>query len=233
MAADQQLLNDLNTAFVAACIENGVNNTEVGANNISLTDKKVDEDDIVLTHAKAADIKADFLQYYGEGGEFKVYTALRFQNGRFVNADGSAYANLTFAEELLLRVKQSVFMTNPDLGVNNLMNRVDFVSSMAAGVAGNGNAAEQMLQNYSGRMFADLGIILPTDDELAGMATDEERAAAIEAAMAPLQALVDAKIAVLDTQGGGGIEGWNGMPSDDKSKVAQNAILSTCKGDGG
>ena len=87
-AADEVLLSSLNTAFAAACIENGVDPTAVRASGITFTDsdKTVDENDIVLTHAKAADIKEAFFDYYDEDAEFKVYTALNYENGKFVDA---------------------------------------------------------------------------------------------------------------------------------------------------
>ena len=122
-AADEVLLSSLNTAFAAACIENGVNPTEVTANDINLTDKKVDEADIVLTHAKADDIEEAFWNYY-EGGEFKVVTKLNynsakgvFENPAMVSVDYHGI-RLNLSEKDIENLKNSNF---GDMGAEKLL----------------------------------------------------------------------------------------------------------------
>ena len=85
MAADEVLLNSLNTAFAAACIENGddVNNLDV-VPTVSWNGKSVVG---VSLHNE------DFLAYYDEDAEFKVITALKFENGKFVGlVDGVEFS---------------------------------------------------------------------------------------------------------------------------------------------
>jgi len=232
LAADQTLVDSINTAFASACIENGED-----INRVTAADLAIGEDGVLNVEASNLvndDVKVAFGRYLGGEVKFKVLTTsdVGFDRTAHIfkiisDIDLGVYGNLTFAQELLDRVKDSIFMTDPDLGVNNLMDRVDFVSSLAAGVADptageNGNGAWQMLSRYNTQMFADLGIVLPSEDEYLAMSPEEQ-----EAVMAPLKELRDAKIALLDAQGGGGIEGWSGMSYEEKGTYADNAILST------
>ncbi len=206
MAADEILLDSLNTAYAAACIENGVDVHSLTAAQATATI------DGTIT---PADYQDEFDKYY-EGGSFKVITALKFMNGRFVNADGSAYSNLVFDADAIAAVKASAFWTAEGLGVNNLMGKVDYITGLAASLADGSNGVSQMLLNYNGKMFEDLGIQIPNN--FADL-SEPERAAI----MAPLYNLVDAKIAVLETQG---IKGFDEMTADEKSQYAQNEILA-------
>lgn len=143
-AADQVLLDALNTAFAAACIENGEDNTAVSAGAISIgADKIVDAADIRVSNpsAKAAAIQTAFGKYY-QGGEFKVYTALVYSNGRFVNADGGAVAGGVYAS-LMQTIKENYGSQIEDLkdstfgstmGMEALMVQMDQVTQIAAGM---------------------------------------------------------------------------------------------------
>lgn len=89
LAADEALLNNLNTAFAVACLENGLDSTQVTAKSITIgDDKAITEADIVVLNPddKNTAIQNSFEGYY-EVGEFKVYTALYYMNGRFKVAD--------------------------------------------------------------------------------------------------------------------------------------------------
>ena len=100
-AADEILLDSLNTAFAAACIENGEDNTKVSASDITIGDDKtvVKADINVTTPAeKATAIQEDFASYY-EGGTFKVITALKYNQskGMFEDANGGETYTYNFA----------------------------------------------------------------------------------------------------------------------------------------
>ena len=228
LAADQTLVDSINTAFASACIENGVDINSVASATLVIDDetKTVDVDASTLVND---DVKAAFGRYLGGEVKFKVLTTsdVGFDRTAHIfkiisDIDLGVYANLTFVDDLINRVKDSIFMTDPNLGVNNLMDRVDFVSSMAAGVADPeaNNGAWQMLSRYNTQMLSDLGIVWPDNfDDL----SDPEK----DAVMAPLYELRNAKIALLDAQNGGGIEGWSTMTDEEKAIIADNAILST------
>lgn len=179
LAADEVLLNSLNTAFAAACIENGVNPTEVTANDINLTDKKVDEADIVLTHAKAADIETDFWGYY-KGGEFKVMTALDYNiaRGCFVGSDGEFRGVFnTLKEKFGDDIENKIKHTNLGaIGTENLFDQMNDAMDMAGnlGLHNLGGA------NFNAAYFEYLGFD-PADYD-----TDEERQVAFDAKLGAL-----------------------------------------------
>ena len=128
-AADEILLDSLNTAFAVACIENGVDATDsaVSANNITIgADKKVPADGLVVSHAKADDIEEAFWNYY-ESGEFKVYTELTYANGMFKGvADGVELDynghKIVVSQAAINSLKNSTFGT--ELGGEALMGEI-------------------------------------------------------------------------------------------------------------
>ena len=159
MAADQQLLHDLNTAFAIACIENGVPNTQVTAENINVpSGVKVDGTILEVTAtatvpaAKAGDIETAFGNYF-EGGEFKVMTVLNYESGVFV--DGSSGVtkvsyrgvNMYLSQADLERVKESNFGT---IGAEKLLTETASVVDWAAdkGLAAMGG--EQFMSAFAG-----------------------------------------------------------------------------------
>lgn len=224
-AGDEQLLAAVNKAFTAAVSAAGHDITTINNATLDVVDGKVVANSLEVDDS--TEYAADFALFFdgNETSAFKGYSDIKYDPDLHVfkgvegdgGAGGSAYDNLTFDSELIGKVKASAFYTAQGLGVNNLMNKVDYVTMLAANTASlnAGSGAEQMLQKYNMAMFADLGI---DPDSLAGLEGEE-----LAAAMAPLKQLVDEKIAVLDGQG---IEGWNIMSDAEKSQYAQNAILS-------
>lgn len=89
MAADEILLDSLNTAFAAACIEN---NDDINSPNVTPT-ATLDADGKVasITYQDA------FEDYYDMSAKFKVITALKFEDGMFVDADGAGIYSFPFA----------------------------------------------------------------------------------------------------------------------------------------
>lgn len=219
-AADDQLLGTLNTAFAAACAFNGESNYG-RSDNPSIT---INAGAVASNALNTANdmIDASFEEFF-EGGTFKVATELFYKQsiGGFAFSSG-VYANLTFDEALIALVKGSEFYLADGLGVDNLMDKVDFITNLAASLAdqtannGDGNGAWQMLTRYNQALLDDLGIVFPENyDEL----SEPEQLAV----MAPLKSLVDEKIAVLNTQN---IAGWDKMSPEEKSQYAQNQILA-------
>lgn len=136
MAADEILLDSLNTAFAAACIEEGVPTSGLTASTaqIKLTaDSKVD-----VANIKPAEIKDAFADYFAgnEDSIFKVYTAFAYNQatGMFKASEMSElYTNLMnkiIAENgaLITAVQNSAFM---DIGSAALLGQVSDVAGLA------------------------------------------------------------------------------------------------------
>ncbi|MBO5253099.1 MAG: prepilin-type N-terminal cleavage/methylation domain-containing protein [Clostridia bacterium] len=221
-SADEALLNEINTAFASACMANGESNygrTDVAG---GITDKK-----FVYTKPFATEF-ASFFE-----GEDQVFKAMEFIYynplfGGFTTGTG-AYAGMTFDEELINKVNNSAFIKAEGLGVGNLMDKVGFITDLAASVAdqGTNNGAWQMLSMYTDDMLTDLGITMPDNF---GELDPEEQAAL----MAPLGQLVNDKIAALNAQDpnwANNITGWDTMDEEAranaKSQYAQNQILAS------
>lgn len=212
-AADNQLIAVINEAFAGACWDNDDDIHWVTSATIKLVDQKVAE---INKYAE------DFWIHFGDNANATFYRVkgLYFDaNDHAFKAIPEVYADLlgSFDAELINKVMASSFMTAEGLGVDNLMGKVDFITNLAASLADQeaNNGAWQMLSAYNMKMFEDLGIVIP--DDFADL--DEDEQARI---MAPLQQLVNDKIAVLDTQN---IDGWDTMTDDEKSQYAQNVIL--------
>jgi len=90
MAADQTLVDSINTAFASACIENGVDINSVASATLVIDDetKTVDVDASTLVND---DVKAAFGRYLGGEVKFKVLTTsdVYFDDGMFKIRDGS------------------------------------------------------------------------------------------------------------------------------------------------
>ena len=156
-AADEILLDSLNTAFAAACIENGVDSSEVSASGITIgDDKTVAKADINVTNpsAKATVIQDAFEKYY-ESGEFKVYSNLRFRNGMFVGnvSGGYSYGGGTIyvSEADIAALKASTFYTK--VGLEGLLNKVNDVTTFAAAFTGS-NMMQQVFASDDFRAYA-------------------------------------------------------------------------------
>ena len=185
-AADEILLDSLNTAFAAACIENGVDSTQVSASGITIgSDKTVAKTDIVVTDpsAKATAIQDAFGEYY-EGGEFKVYTKLTYANGMFVgaNANGGATvtlpggATLSLTAEQVALLKASTYSKN----IGGLMTQVDEIGGLVTGLMigdGSNPAAAQALlgfmqsEDYLTKAIVAMGGTVAAGSDLAALQT--------------------------------------------------------------
>jgi len=131
MAADQVLLDSLNTAYAVACIENGYDPKDTNASPITIDNGTIEEADLVVTSEKADDIEEAFWKYY-EGGTFKVMTSLNFVNGKFVDAGESvsvtfAGVTITLSAQDIKNFKGSAFA---DVGSDNLLTMLGMASGM-------------------------------------------------------------------------------------------------------
>ena len=146
-AADQQLLGAVNTAFAAACVENG---TEIYA----VDDAKLDKTTAALSAVKIGgavndDIPTTYEVYLGEADGFKVIEP-KYSNYTHTFVDGRdnvqyAYGGgaVTISGKDAANLKGSTFATANDLGVNGLLDKVNAVAGiaqmLATGLDENGN----------------------------------------------------------------------------------------------
>ena len=157
-AADQQLLGFVNQAFAAACAENGED-----ARGLDETPSLELTGDVGAKAIGAVSVHdEDFQKYLGaDRSVFKVITALYFDsaNGVFKDVAESIYASLTFNKDDLDAVKLSAFYTADGLGVSGLMDKVDFVSTLAASLVDwdTQNGAYQLIGASVPEMMGKMG----------------------------------------------------------------------------
>jgi len=169
-AADEQLLANVNTAFAAACIENGTDASLVGNAYAALN-----EDGTVkaVYRTSASDsYNTAFAKYYSgnETFAFKVYEGLSFDSttGMFKPIT-EAFANLfgAFNETDISTFNSSIFAA---LGFDSLMGQVDMATQVAL-AADPDSTLGQMI--YSDANMASLATYMGYDDP----ASDEFAAA--------------------------------------------------------
>lgn len=126
MAADEILLDSLNTAFAAACIENGVA-TPPTTPSLAWTGKSV---------TGVSVYEDEFLRYYEENAEYKVYTAgsVIFRNGMFVYAGESITGSLPNGGVVSLTQEQIDLINKSSLAGNigGVLTQIDGVSGTVA-----------------------------------------------------------------------------------------------------
>jgi len=143
MAADQQLLASLNSAFAAACAANGENHVDRRDVSITLAGevgaKKVDETSVVVTGI--SNFAASFDVFFEEG-EFKVFSNLIY------DAKLGGFKDPTTAETLILAYGDGFVQVTGEainallnstyysegMGSEKLMKQVDSVSKLAGGM---------------------------------------------------------------------------------------------------
>lgn len=158
-AADEVLLRNLNTAFAAACIENGEDNTKVTASDITVpADGSVGDGilDVTAPTAKAADIEASFGDYF-EGGKFEVFTALTYSNGMFT-ADvaltfTSGKYSISLSQAQIDAIRDSAYA---DMGAVEMTTLLNDLSAWAG--APGVNLAQFAGDNFANAMVSYLGL---------------------------------------------------------------------------
>lgn len=174
-AADQQLLGEVNTAFAAACVENG---TEIYAVDDAKLDKTtVKISDVKIKNEENTKIPTSYEVYLGETDSFKVIEP-KFSNYTHTFVDGRnnvqyAYGGgaVTISGKDAANLKDSTF-ADPDkhLGVDSLLDKVNNVAGIAEMLAGldeNGNpkALGQIWNSEDFLRYAGKAVGL-TDSEL-------------------------------------------------------------------
>lgn len=137
-AADEQLRGYVNSAFAAACLENGVDVQDVNSVSLNLTGadgaKKV---------SSVSLYDGEFKKYYAgnENSEFKVFTKLLFDAEKHAFVDPVTAGEVSMAygggvvkisSEDAAKLADSTFITATDLGVDGLLNKVNDVTKFAA-----------------------------------------------------------------------------------------------------
>lgn len=178
MAADQTLVETINTAFAAACIENQVDLSAVESNEAKI----VIGDDGAWTpemEVDGIDLVEDFLAYMGGNtaiNPFKVVTDLQFDSVKdmFIIKELKAYGygggNLYISDADAQKLGLSTFITNGQLGVDGLMAKVNDVTIYAALMAGS-NAMYGVLTS-EGFLDAAAAALDVNKSDLDSMATE-------------------------------------------------------------
>ena len=172
LAGDEQLLAAVNTAFAAACAENGTDTYNVPAPpSITLSGevgaKTIEEGAIT----SPAGYDAAFQRYFvgNEDAEFEVFTFLAFNSNLGMFEDGSEgyeiYLRLlsNFSAGDIDNVNLSIF---GEIGAGGLMDKVANVSNIAAALFGAGESDTiDMFLNDSIMAFAGMmGIDINTEE---------------------------------------------------------------------
>ena len=169
-AADNQLLAAVNTAFAAACIENGLSTADVTSAGLGVSDGKV-----VPGSLRPAELAPAFARYYAgnENTAFKVFTALEYVNGNFVGsttsssvAFGGGYINVS--NSAISSLLDSTFY-GEGMTSEKLLNQVDQVSAIASMMGSVGSVMGT--EGFADATLAALGI------DATGMTLAEKQAA--------------------------------------------------------
>lgn len=180
-AADQQLLGEVNTAFAAACVENG---TEIYAVN----DAKLDKDTATLSDVKIdgavnGKIPTSYKAYLGETKGFKVIEP-KYSNYKHIFVDGRnnvqyAYGGgaVTISGKDAANLKDSTFANANELGVAGLLDKVNNIAGIAHMLAepnadGSPSALSKIWNSEDFLRYAGKAVGL-TDSELEAVAADD------------------------------------------------------------
>lgn len=169
-AADQQLLGEVNTAFAAACVENG---TEIYA----VDDAKLDKATVKISNVKIKNeentkIPTSYEVYLGETDSFKVIEP-KFSNYTHTFVDGRnnvqyAYGGgaVTISGKDAANLKNSTFANANGLGVDGLLDKVSNVAGIAGMLAdGQDSPLSQIWDSEGFLRYAGKAVGL-TDSEL-------------------------------------------------------------------
>lgn len=134
-AADQQLLGEVNTAFAAACVENG---TEIYAvDDATLTKNTAALSGVKIGGTVNEDIPTSYKAYLGETKGFKVIEP-KYSNYKHIFVDGRnnvqyAYGGgaVTISGQDAANLKGSTFATAEGLGVGGLLDKVKNIAGIA------------------------------------------------------------------------------------------------------
>ena len=204
---DEQLLAAVNTAYAAACLENGVDMSDPSNNNARIVLSSQGTIQKVPYHEES------FFKYFvgNENAAFEVYKGLKYDTmTKLFIGDlsmmGIPYGGgiVYFSPEDLAAVNGTTFITAPGLGVENVLNQINAITEMVSGIAGNGSLGEKLYEKYMSNVFtsdgfkesAALALGIPLDDNFETALNEKCQALAIEMAKAegndhPDSAVVD------------------------------------------
>ena len=181
-AADQQLLSAINTAFAAACIENGVAPNTVSNASIQVSSKVIGKvTGVNATTGNPAGVSASFDTYFAgnAGAAFKVYESLKYNEETHI-FEGAVAIRKDFG---------GGFVTMNSTDLNNLANSVfgkdiagtlqlvDDVSALVGGLSGS-DAMSAALSNdaFLNSVLMTMG---KTPEEIAAMSRKDKEDAAL------------------------------------------------------
>lgn len=180
-AADEQLLASVNTAFASACAVNGEDQYKQNASTtkITLTDSDNDGDREVIELESANEaIKASFNEFF-EGGEFRVFTKLKYvaETGMFVDdSEGSVYSDLfnTLKENYREEIATVLTTNLGQIGTDKLFDQLNSAMDMAGELNLHTLTGAPFLEAYFNYLGFDPSVY--DDDEAAQAALDEKLA---------------------------------------------------------
>ena len=172
-AADQQLLGAVNTAFAAACLEEGKDVNDVNRARILVTDKKVVAvTDVDFTN-DVTKVNEAFLRYFAGNTEtqFKVLTNVVYDAAKKCFVDGNSesitvsYAGnyISVSGAAAQALTNSSFMSATMGGSAGLLNKVNDVTVMAQGMAGGALSAVFNDDNFEQTAMKALGATNATE----------------------------------------------------------------------
>ena len=167
-AADNQLLGAVNTAFAAACIQEGIDINTLTAANIDLND----DGTIKMDSIQPAALQSGFATYYAgnTGSAFKVFTSLYFDKDLhcFVKNEGTKMAwgggYITLNDKDIEALKNSGWMNYEGLGTDALLGKIDYVTNLGAGMLNDGGALSDVVNSdaYMSTLAATMGYDINT-----------------------------------------------------------------------
>lgn len=170
-AADQQLLGEVNTAFAAACVENG---TEIYAvDDATLTKNTAALSGVKIGGTVNEDIPTSYKAYLGETKGFKVIEP-KYSNYKHIFVDGRnnvqyAYGGgaVTISGKDAANLKDSTFAdSKKGLGVGGLLDKVNNIAGIAGMLAdGEDSPLRQIWNSEDFLRYAGKAVGL-TDSEL-------------------------------------------------------------------
>ena len=176
-AADQQLLGAVNTAFAAACVENG---TEIYAVDDAKLDKTtVEISDVKINNKVNTKIPTSYEVYLGDADSFKVIEP-KFSNYTHTFVDGRnnvqyAYGGgaVTISGQDAANLKDSTFAdSKKGLGVGGLLDKVNNIAGIAGMLADGEDSPLRKIWNSEDFLrYAGKAVGL-TDEELDAAAKD-------------------------------------------------------------
>lgn len=176
-AADQTLLGTINTAFGAACLENGMDASTVTSASISLTEGKVTGVGAIsdgTNSVAAADMAASFARYYAgnDNSTFKTISSLAFDAAKHVFVDPATSdsvnlsyggATVTISGSAVTAMQNSSFgslggagLANTVAGLTGTFGADDELASNLTTLMGGDAAVQELLLGYIGEENAAL-----------------------------------------------------------------------------